>query len=81
MVFPETNIHILGAVLLLFTVHPVNTEVVASLKNRDELLSFLFVLLAFQHAFRWLNEKSTRTLVLAVGFLFLSLLSKMSSVT
>lgn len=81
LVFPETNLHVLGAVLLLFTVHPINTEVVASLKNRDELFSFLFVLLAFQQSFRWFAEKSTRTLVLAVAFLFLSLLSKMSSVT
>ncbi|WP_421898374.1 tetratricopeptide repeat protein [Marinoscillum sp.] len=32
---------------LLFAVHPIHTEVVASIKNRDELLALLFGLLGF----------------------------------
>lgn len=80
-VFPDSNIHLLGVAILLFAAHPINTEVVASLKNRDELLSFLFVLLAFQMAFRWLAEHRFLQLVFMIGFFFLSLLSKMSSVT
>ena len=32
--------------LLLFTVHPIHTEVVASLKNRDELMQLMFSLAA-----------------------------------
>ena len=31
---------------ILFAVHPVHTEVVASIKNRDEILAFFFVVLA-----------------------------------
>lgn len=80
-VFPGANIHVLGAIVLLFSVHPVNTEVVASLKNRDELFSFLFVLLSFRSVFKWLAQGKRVALVLAVLFFLLSLLSKMSSVT
>ena len=80
-VFPRANIHVLGAVVLLFAAHPINTEVVASLKNRDELFSFLFVLLSFRFVFQWLSQAKRLALVLAVLFFLFSLLSKMSSVT
>jgi tetratricopeptide (TPR) repeat protein len=33
-------------VAVIFTVHPIHTEVVASIKNRDELLSLLFTVLS-----------------------------------
>jgi tetratricopeptide (TPR) repeat protein len=80
-VFPSANIHVLGAIVLLFAAHPINTEVVASLKNRDELFSFLFVLLSFRSVFKWLSQGKRAALALAVLFFLLSLLSKMSSVT
>jgi len=35
------------AVCLLFAVHPLHTEVVASIKSRDEILALLFVVLSF----------------------------------
>ncbi|MBL7950901.1 MAG: tetratricopeptide repeat protein [Flavobacteriales bacterium] len=41
---------------LLFTVHPVHTEVIANIKGRDELLSLIFLLLTLHHALlhqRW----------------------------
>src|SRR5690606_17483458 len=37
------NLMIVGITTLLFIVHPIHTEVVNSLKNRDEILAFLFV--------------------------------------
>ncbi len=36
------------AITLLFVVHPAHTEVVCSIKNRDEILSLLFALLTLQ---------------------------------
>ncbi|MDB4678375.1 hypothetical protein OAE93_01455, partial [bacterium] len=45
-VFPD-KIDVALFAALLFTVHPIHTEVVASIKNRDEILSLLFMLLAF----------------------------------
>ena len=79
-IFPDVKIAILSAVVLLFVVHPVNTEVVASLKNRDELFSLLFVLLSFLSALNFVegNNKAIGTMIL---FFLLSLFSKMSSVT
>ena len=38
----------LVAITLLFTAHPVHTEVVSSIKNRDELLALIFGLAAFR---------------------------------
>ena len=38
--------------MLLFVAHPLNTEVVANIKSRDELLSLLFMLLVVRLAFR-----------------------------
>ncbi|MCB0770252.1 MAG: tetratricopeptide repeat protein [Flavobacteriales bacterium] len=45
---------------LLFTVHPIHTEVVANIKGRDEILSLLFLLLTLHHALlhvRWLEQR------------------------
>ncbi|MCC7028781.1 MAG: hypothetical protein IT257_00650, partial [Chitinophagaceae bacterium] len=37
---------------LLFLAHPIHTEVVANVKSRDEILSFLFIVLTFIYVFR-----------------------------
>lgn len=52
----------------LFAVHPIHTEVVASIKSRDELLSLLFILLALRTA--------GRSVILGTLFTCLALLSK-----
>lgn len=67
----------------LFAVHPVHTEVVASLKNRDELLSLLFGLLSLHAAWRWAatpqgQTPAPRHLAWALGWLLLSLLGKLN---
>ena len=61
---------------LLFTVHPIHTEVVANVKSRDEILSVLFISLTFIMAFRYREDKKMRDLVLAGIYFFLALLSK-----
>lgn len=63
---------------LLFTVHPLHTEVVASIKNRDEILALFFALLACYTLIR--PMKWLIALPLAAAFFFLSLTSKMSAV-
>ena len=42
LIFSETYALFSFLCCLLYAVHPIHTEVVASLKNRDELLAFLF---------------------------------------
>jgi tetratricopeptide (TPR) repeat protein len=63
---------------LLFAVHPAHSEVVASLKNRDELLALMFSLMSLRFATKWIDEKKLSALILCFLFFVLGLLSKLS---
>jgi tetratricopeptide (TPR) repeat protein len=63
-------------IVLLFAVHPVHTEVVASIKNRDELLALFFSLAALDMALRYVYTKKVYWLPLVPFFLYLGILSK-----
>ena len=68
-------------ILILYAVHPLHVEVVASIKSRDTLLSCLF---AFTAIYYWLinSNKLTPWKKLITGFLFfIALLSKEESLT
>jgi len=69
------------AVTLLWIAHPLHTEVVANIKSRDELLSFLFGILTLDLLLQYLRDRKTIPLVLSFVTYFLALLSKESSVT
>lgn len=74
----ENNALFAGIATLLFAVHPIHTEVVASLKNRDEILAFLFVIWAGLSAHKFL-EKGRWISLLGMGLIFtLAMLSKKS---
>lgn len=62
--------------VLLFCTHPIHTEVVANVKSRDELMSFLFICLTFLFAFRYREERKMWQLALAMLSYFLAFLSK-----
>ncbi|MEO6903670.1 MAG: tetratricopeptide repeat protein [Bacteroidia bacterium] len=66
---------------LLFLIHPIHTEVVANVKSRDELFSFLFIILTFIAAFRYRENKSNQNLFYGLLFYFLALLSKEYAIT
>lgn len=68
-------------VVLLFLVHPLHTEVVASLKNRDELLSFFFALWSMLCAIRYVDKKQIRSLVAMCLLMAMAMLSKPSALT
>mgnify|MGYP002777658333 CR=1 FL=1 len=65
---------------LLFVAHPVHTEVVANIKGRDELLSFLFIISMLYAGWRYLETRRTGFIWLSAGSLYLAFLSKESSV-
>lgn len=69
------------AATLFFMAHPVHTEVVANIKSRDEILSFLNGTLALLMVFNDSKSKSRTSLVLALVFYFLALLSKETAMT
>ncbi|HKC37261.1 MAG TPA: hypothetical protein VKB95_14395 [Chitinophagaceae bacterium] len=61
---------------LFFIVHPVHTEVVANIKSRDELLSFLNVLLMLWFSLKYVDSKKTIHLLASLLFFYFALLSK-----
>lgn len=68
-------------VTVLFLIHPLHTEVVASLKNRDEILTFLFALLALQQFMRWADKNKVKFLIFGSLFYMLALLSKTTALS
>jgi Flp pilus assembly protein TadD len=67
-------------ITLLFAAHPIHTEVVASIKNRDEILSLGFSLLAMYFALRFAIQKNAVFIVAVFCFFLLGILSKPTAV-
>ncbi len=61
---------------LIFLAHPIHSEVVANVKSRDEIFSFIFITLCFLFSFRFMEGKKIKDAVFASVMLFLALLSK-----
>ena len=66
---------------LIFLIHPIHTEVVANAKSRDEILSFLFIILTFIAVFRYRENREKKQLLYGLLFYFLALLSKEYAIT
>ena len=65
---------------LVFIAHPLHTEIVANIKGRDEILSFLFIALMLLSYWRYLETKQWGWIVGACVSLYLAFLSKESSI-
>lgn len=63
-------------VTLLFAAHPVHTEVVASLKNRDELFVLIFMLLSLEQFIRYADFNKAKHLVFGGFYILGAFLSK-----
>lgn len=63
-------------ITLLFIAHPVHTEVVASLKNRDELLSMLLSLIALRAVISYADTQKVKFLVAGLITYALAFLAK-----
>lgn len=66
---------------VLFTIHPIHTEVVANIKSVDEILSLTLIIGTFIFSLRYAANKKTKDLFLAMGAYFLSLLAKEYAIT
>lgn len=75
---PAVHPLVCATMALLFVVHPVHTEVVASVKSQDELLSVLFALLALSYAATLIkaDKFSVKYGILSIACYGLALLSK-----
>lgn len=67
-------------VTLLFLSHPLHVEVIANIKSRDEILSLLFGILALKYVLIFSDSMQRNNLLKAGCFLFLSLLSKETTI-
>lgn len=65
--------------VVIFAFLPVHTEVVASLKNRDVMLSFIFLMLTIIYFLNWIKNKKWTLLVYSMLFFLLALLSKLDA--
>jgi protein O-mannosyl-transferase len=63
-------------ITLLFAAHPIHTEVVASLKNRDELFMLLFALIALWQAIRYADTRKNKHIYWAMGMFLIAFVSK-----
>ncbi|MEI6817530.1 MAG: glycosyltransferase family 39 protein [Bacteroidota bacterium] len=66
---------------LLYVAHPIHTEVVASIKSRDEILCFLFGILFIYTIIKYIEKSSIVLLIVSAICFFLALLSKENSIT
>lgn len=80
--FPTLNIYLISLICVLFTTHPIHSEVVASVKSMDELLAAIFAFLSWK--FLLPNDENTKlkpsALVFGLLFFMLALLSKESAI-
>lgn len=67
-------------VSIVFLIHPINTEVVCSLKNRDELLAMMFFLIYFNTILRYFSASKYKFLliILSLCAIVLASLSKLT---
>lgn len=75
------NIYVSFIASLLFITHPIHVEVVANIKSLDEILGFLFFIIALNLLHRNIQKPQTSTVLLSCLSFFLALLSKESSIT
>ncbi len=65
-------------IMLLFLVHPIHNEVVASLKNRDELLTLIFTLLSLKQLLKFSENGKYSTMGYAILLMTAAVMAKKS---
>ncbi len=77
----EYNIILPFITALIFAAHPIHTEVVASIKNRDEILALGFGLLSLLFAVKFTCQGKVSDLALIPVFFFIGILAKSTTIT
>lgn len=72
---------LIAIALILWMFHPIHTEVVASLKNREEILYFLFAMWAGVYFLDFISKGSYWRLMVAVFLYCMSFLAKQSAIS
>lgn len=66
---------------LLFIAHPIHTEVIANIKGRDEIMTFLGAIAALYFSLKYLETNKPIHLLFSFIVFFLALLSKENAIT
>jgi Tfp pilus assembly protein PilF len=66
---------------VLFTIHPIHTEVVSNIKSRDEILCLLFAVCSCINFLKYYSDQNKKWLIAGSLFFFFSLLSKETGIT
>ncbi len=80
IVFKESPIMAFVAAIL-FTIHPIHTEVVANVKSRDEIMSLLLICTTFILDFKYRETKNINLFFAALVCYFMAFLSKEYAIT
>ena len=75
-IFNSMSVYIPFFIALLFTLHPIHTEVIASIKSRDEIMGLLFSLLCLWQSLKFVDNDKLKHLVLSALYFFCALMSK-----
>lgn len=78
--FPTNYLWLSFLISLIFATHAIHTEVVLSLKNREEIISLILGLAASIWALKYFNTKKVIWLLPAIAALALSFLAKESAI-
>jgi tetratricopeptide (TPR) repeat protein len=77
---PENSVWISFLISLVFATHAIHTEVVLSLKNREEIVSLIFGLLSVIWAIKFFDTKKFLWIIPSIASLALAFLAKESAI-
>ena len=66
---------------LLFAVHPIHTEVIANVKSRDELITFLLIIVTLLYAIKYNLRPKLHYAIVGLICFFLAILTRESAIT
>lgn len=77
---PDINEWFVIIFLLIFAVHPIHTEVVLSLKNREEILCFLLAVLSWKNFINYYDRRKILNAIIGLFLIVLAYLAKETAV-
>lgn len=80
-VFREQHEYLAFITCLLFVVHPIHTEVIANVKSRDELVTFILLIVSLITFIKYTEKRTLWLLLTSLVYFFIALLTRESAVT
>ncbi len=74
--FNSMSVYVPFFMTMLFALHPIHTEVIASIKSRDEIMGLLFSILTLTQTLKYADTGKMKHMLLTGLFFFCALMSK-----